>query len=118
MKPGRKAITQQYSSVLIKVDDGYPIDIVSIDIRRQIDGIQIIKTQNIISGIAEGIESFSSFLYIFACGCGNTARQLAHLIYCRAAASFFQLSKMLIYPFHPAIFSALSAGVGAVKALF
>lgn len=77
------------SSVLIKVDDGYPIDIVSIDIRRQIDGIQIIKTQNIISGIAEGIESFSSFLYIFACGCGNTARQLAHLIYCRAAVVRF-----------------------------
>ncbi len=55
-----------FSSVLIKVGDGYTSNVVSSNISQQIDGIQIIQTQNMISSTAESIGKFSSFLYIFA----------------------------------------------------
>lgn len=54
------------SSVLINIEDGYTVDQVMTNIRRTMDGVQIIKTQSMITNIAKSINSFVSFIYIFA----------------------------------------------------
>lgn len=53
------------SSVLIKVSDGYDAKTVTHNIRTKIDGLQIIQTQNMISGIADSLRGFTSYLCIF-----------------------------------------------------
>ncbi|GAE87905.1 ABC transporter permease protein [Acetivibrio straminisolvens JCM 21531] len=43
------------SSVLIKVREGYDIDRVITNIRRKTDGVQIVRTQNLITGISKSL---------------------------------------------------------------
>ncbi len=54
------------SSVLIKIEDGYDADTVAHNIRAQIDGLQIIKTKSMVTGIADNLGSLVTFIYIFA----------------------------------------------------
>lgn len=54
----------QISSVLIKIADGYDVDTVGRNIRSSVDGLQIVKTQSMISGIAESLNTFSGILYL------------------------------------------------------
>jgi len=58
--------TSSISSILIKVSEGYSIDQVATNIRRSEDGIQIIRTQNMITNISESLGNFRSFLHVFS----------------------------------------------------
>jgi putative ABC transport system permease protein len=53
------------SSVLVKIESGYDVDTVARNIRSQIDGLQLVKTQSMISGLADSLGSFSQLLYVF-----------------------------------------------------
>lgn len=54
------------STVLIKVKDGYGIERLITDIRRSMDGVQIIKTQGLIGSISSSLGNFISFFKLFA----------------------------------------------------
>lgn len=54
------------STVLIKVKDGYGIERLITDIRRSMDGVQIIKTQGLIGSISRSLGNFISFFKLFA----------------------------------------------------
>jgi putative ABC transport system permease protein len=54
------------SSVLIKVREGYDIDRVITNIRRKTDGVQIVRTQNLITGISKSLGNIITFFYVFA----------------------------------------------------
>lgn len=51
------------SSILIKTAEGYDTETVVHNIRSSMDGLQLVKTQSMISGIAENLKSFSGLLY-------------------------------------------------------
>ncbi|SBV97401.1 conserved membrane hypothetical protein [uncultured Eubacteriales bacterium] len=53
------------SSVLIKTAEGYDAETVARNIRFKLDGLQLVKTQSMISGIGESLSAFSSLLYVF-----------------------------------------------------
>lgn len=53
---------QVISSVLIKTAEGYSTEAAARNIRAALDGVQIIKTQSMISGIADSLGSFSDIL--------------------------------------------------------
>jgi putative ABC transport system permease protein len=53
------------SSVLIKTAQGYDAETVARNIRFKLDGLQLVKTQSMISGIAESLSGVSSLLYVF-----------------------------------------------------
>lgn len=53
------------SSVLIQAAEGYDVDTVGRNIRSKLDGLQIVKTQSMISGIANSLGNFSKLLYLF-----------------------------------------------------
>ncbi|MBB2182674.1 FtsX-like permease family protein [Lachnospiraceae bacterium MD1] len=61
-------ISPEYSisSVLIKAEDGYDRKTLIKDIRRELGGVQIIETQNMITNIASNLESFAVVIKIFA----------------------------------------------------
>lgn len=50
------------SSVLIKTEPGYTADAVVHNIRSKLDGVQVIKTKNMIAGIADNLGSLTVFL--------------------------------------------------------
>ncbi|NLG88936.1 MAG: FtsX-like permease family protein [Clostridiaceae bacterium] len=54
------------SSVLIKVREGYNIDQVITNIRRKTDGVQIVRTQNLITGISKSLGNIITFFNVFA----------------------------------------------------
>lgn len=54
------------SSVLIKVQEGYDIDQVATNIRREADGIQIVKTKTLITNISKSLSHFITSFYVFA----------------------------------------------------
>lgn len=54
------------SCIMIEIKDGYEADKVIHNIRVKTDGLQIIKTKSMLSGIAESLETFIWFIYIFA----------------------------------------------------
>jgi putative ABC transport system permease protein len=54
------------SSVLIKTEDGYDVEQLVTNIRRAVDGIQIVKTQGLITGISKSLGSFINIFRIFA----------------------------------------------------
>lgn len=54
------------SSILIKVEDGYAIEQVISNILKTVEGIQIIRTQNIIAGITKSLGSLDMFLHMFS----------------------------------------------------
>mgnify|MGYP000023241989 FL=1 len=54
------------SSVLIKVREGYNIDQVITNIRRTTDGIQIVRTQNLITYVSKSLGNIITFFHVFA----------------------------------------------------
>jgi putative ABC transport system permease protein len=54
------------SSVLVKTEDGFDTDTVAHNIRTKIDGLQIVKTKSMITGIAESLGNFTAFIYVFS----------------------------------------------------
>lgn len=54
------------SSVLIKAKDGYTVEQIMTNIRRKVDGVQIIKTQSMIAKLSQSLDKFTGFLYFFA----------------------------------------------------
>lgn len=56
------------SSVLIKTEEGYDAAGVGRSIRSRMDGLQIVKTQSMISGMAESLGSIARLLYLFVGG--------------------------------------------------
>lgn len=56
------------SSVLVQAAPEYDTDTVGRNIRSKLDGLQIVKTQSMISGIADSLGNFSSVLYLFVGG--------------------------------------------------
>jgi putative ABC transport system permease protein len=54
------------STVLIKTEDGYDLDEVVHNIRSKTDGLQIVKTTSMMTGIADNLGSLVTFIYIFA----------------------------------------------------
>lgn len=54
------------SSVLIRLEDGYDLDEVTHNIRVAFDGLQVIKTKSMVTGIADNLGGFVTFLYVFA----------------------------------------------------
>ena len=53
------------SSVMVKIKAGYDADEVIHNIRVKTDGLQIVKTKSMLSGIAETLGAFTWFIYIF-----------------------------------------------------
>lgn len=53
------------SSVLIQVAPGYDAQTVAHNIRLTLDGIQLVETQGMISGLADSLKGISSLLYLF-----------------------------------------------------
>lgn len=53
------------SSVLVRVEDGYDRSVVIKQIRKSLGGVTVIESQNIISGIAQHLETFASFSALF-----------------------------------------------------
>lgn len=53
------------SSILIKTAEGYDAETVVHNIRAKLDGLQIVQTQSMISGIAQSLGSFAGLLYLF-----------------------------------------------------
>lgn len=51
------------SSVLVKAERGYDAETVGRNIRAAMDGLQIVKTQSMISGIAKNLDAFSGLLF-------------------------------------------------------
>ena len=54
------------SSVMVKIKAGYDADEVIHNIRVKTDGLQIVKTKSMLSGIAETLGAFIWFIYILA----------------------------------------------------
>lgn len=54
------------SSILVNIEDGYSADDVTHNIRVKLDGIQVIKTRTMISGISDSLGEIVIFLYVFA----------------------------------------------------
>ena len=54
------------SNVLVELEDGYDADAVIHDIRSHYDGLQVIKTKNMITGIAGHLEQIRVIFYLFA----------------------------------------------------
>ena len=54
------------SSIMIKIKEGYDADEVIHNIRVKTDGLQIVKTKSMLSGIAETLGAFIWFIYILA----------------------------------------------------
>ena len=53
------------SSIFIKTAEGYDAETVTHNIRVAIDGLQVIKTKSMVTGIAESIQSIVSIVYVF-----------------------------------------------------
>lgn len=53
------------SSVLIKTAAGYSAETVAHNIRLTLDGVQLVETQSMISGIADSLNGISNLLYLF-----------------------------------------------------
>jgi putative ABC transport system permease protein len=53
------------SSVLVKIESGYDVDTVARNIRSKMDGLQLVKTQSMITGLADSLGSFSKLLSVF-----------------------------------------------------
>lgn len=53
------------SSVLIRIGPGYDVDTVARNIRFQLDGLQIVKTQSMFTGIADSLGRISGILRVF-----------------------------------------------------
>lgn len=56
---------ESVSSVLVRVKAGYDRSVVIKQIRKTLGGVTVVETQNIISGVAEHLETFASFLLLF-----------------------------------------------------
>ncbi len=54
------------SSVLVKLEDGYDLDEVTHNIRSSFDGLQVIKTKNMVTGIGDDLDGLVTFIYVFA----------------------------------------------------
>ena len=54
------------STVLVKIKDGYDTDTVTRNIRSGMDGVQVIKTKSMTVDIAENLDGFVFFIYVFA----------------------------------------------------
>lgn len=54
------------SNVLIRLEDGYELEEVTHNIRSTYDGLQVIKTKSMVTGIADDLGGIISFLYVFA----------------------------------------------------
>ena len=54
------------SSVLIRLEDGYDLDEVTHNIRSSFDGLQVIKTKSMVTGIADDLDGLVSVIYVFA----------------------------------------------------
>jgi putative ABC transport system permease protein len=54
------------SSILVKVEDGYSLEEVTHNIRASMDGVQVIKTKTMITGIADNLSGLVSYIYILA----------------------------------------------------
>ena len=54
------------SSVLVRLEDGYNLDEVTHNIRSSSDGLQVIKTKSMVTGIADDLEGLVSVIYVFA----------------------------------------------------
>ncbi len=54
------------SSILVRVEDGYSLDEVTHNIRASMDGVQVIKTKTMITGIADNLGGLITYIYILA----------------------------------------------------
>lgn len=54
------------SSVLVRLEDGYDLDEVTHNIRASSDGLQVIKTKSMVTGIADDLDGLVSVIYVFA----------------------------------------------------
>ena len=54
------------SSVLVRLEDGYDLDEVTHNIRSSSDGLQVIKTKSMVTGIADDLDGLVSVIYVFA----------------------------------------------------
>ena len=54
------------SSILVKMEDGYSLEEVTHNIRSSMDGVQVIKTKTMITGIADNLGGLISYIYILA----------------------------------------------------
>ena len=54
------------SSVLVRLEDGYDLDEVTHNIRSSADGLQVIKTKSMVTGIADDLDGLVSVIYVFA----------------------------------------------------
>lgn len=54
------------SNVLIRLEDGYDLDQVTHNIRSSTDGLQVIKTKSMVTGIADDLDGLVSVIYVFA----------------------------------------------------
>ena len=54
------------SNVLIRLEDGYDLDEVTHNIRSSTDGLQVIKTKSMVTGIADDLDGLVSVIYVFA----------------------------------------------------
>ena len=57
---------QSVSCILIRIRDGYSAEEVTHNIRASVNGVQVIKTKNMITTTAENLGGFISFIYVFA----------------------------------------------------
>ncbi len=57
---------ESISNILVELEDGYDADDVIHDIRTNFDGLQVIKTRNMISGIAGHLEQIKVIFYVLA----------------------------------------------------
>lgn len=73
------------SSVLIKIDSTYDVDSVAHNIRSKLNGLQIIKTQSMITGIADSLRNISSLLYVFTIVFFLIALAMLALVFCVTA---------------------------------
>lgn len=55
---------QSVSSVLIRVADGYDTKTLVRNIRKELGGVQVVESRNMITGTAENLKNFDLFLYI------------------------------------------------------
>ena len=53
------------SSILVKIKEGYTQEEVTHNIRAKLNGLQVIKTKGMISGIAKTLGTFKNFLFTF-----------------------------------------------------